>query len=97
MLVRYVRMTFREEHISDFLDIFNASKEQIKAMQGCVYLELMRDLGQTNIFMTHSHWESEEALNIYRQSALFRSVWGKTKVLFAESPMAFSVESVMVV
>ncbi|UTA70408.1 MULTISPECIES: putative quinol monooxygenase [Emticicia] len=97
MLVRYVRMTFQEEKVPEFLHIFNGSKEQIRAMPGCSYLELMQDLNQPNIFMTHSHWECEEALNNYRQTALFKTVWAHTKALFADSPLAFSVESVMVV
>jgi len=97
MLIRYVRMTFHEENVSEFIDIFNESKEQIRAMQGCSYLELLRDLNQPGVFMTHSHWASEDDLNNYRRSELFRSVWAKTKVLFADIPAAFSVESIMVV
>lgn len=90
-------MTFREENVSDFLQIFNESKEYIRTMQGCSYLELMKDLNQPCVFMTHSHWESEEDLNNYRRSDLFKKVWAKTKALFADAPVAFSVESIMVV
>ena len=42
--------------------------------------------------MTYSHWESEEALNKYRDSELFKSVWSFTKALFAEKPQAFSTK-----
>ena len=97
MLIRYVRMTFQEDKVADFLKIFDESKEKIRAMRGCEYLELMRDINQPAVFMTHSHWISEDDLNNYRDSELFKSTWAKTKVLFAEKPMAFSVESVVVV
>lgn len=97
MLIRYVKMTFQAEKISDFLEIFETSKEQIKAMEGCQYLELMRDINKPEVFMTHSHWLSENDLNNYRESELFKNTWSKTKVLFADKPMAFSVESVLVV
>lgn len=97
MLIRYVRMTFREDATDEFKEIFNASKDKIKAMSGCRYLELMRDMNQPTVFMTHSHWDSEEDLNNYRDSELFRSTWAKTKALFADKPMAFSVESLIVV
>ena len=96
MLIRYVRMTFREESTDEFQAIFEASKDKIRAMAGCQYLELLRDINNPNIFMTHSHWDSEIDLNNYRNSELFRTTWAKTKILFAEKPLAFSVESITV-
>jgi len=97
MLIRYVRMTFQEEKVEEFLKIFDESKEKIRKMEGCQHLELMRDINYPNIFMTHSHWNSEEDLNKYRDSDVFKEVWAQTKVLFADRPMAFSVESVLMV
>lgn len=97
MLIRYVRMTFQEEKVADFLKIFDESKEKIRAMKGCEYLELMRDINHPTVFMTHSHWLSEDDLNNYRDSELFKGVWSETKTLFAAPPMAFSVESLVVV
>jgi heme-degrading monooxygenase HmoA len=94
MLIRYVRMTFQEDKTDEFQEIFNTSKDKIKAMEGCKYLELLRDINQPNTFMTHSHWESETDLNNYRDSEFFKTTWAKTKALFAEKPLAFSVESV---
>ena len=41
-----------------------------------------------------SFLENEEALNAYRHSELFRSTWAKTKVLFAEKPIAFSTNAI---
>ncbi len=96
MLIRYVRMTFREESTDEFQAIFEASKDKIRAMAGCQYLELLRDINDPKTFMTHSHWNSEIDLNNYRDSELFRTTWAKTKALFAEKPLAFSVESITV-
>ncbi len=87
-------MTFQEDKVSDFLQIFEESKEKIRAMSGCFHLELQQDIHHTNILMTKSHWESENALNAYRDSELFRLTWAKTKALFAEKPMAFSMQVV---
>jgi heme-degrading monooxygenase HmoA len=89
-------MTFLEQKTDEFQEIFNASKDKIRAMKGCQYLELMRDINQPNVFMTHSHWDTETDLNNYRDSELFKTTWAKTKVLFAEKPLAFSVESLTV-
>jgi quinol monooxygenase YgiN len=97
MLVRYVRMTFQEDKTEEFQKVFNESKDKIRAMTGCQHLELMRDINQPNIFMTHSHWTSEIDLNNYRDSELFKTTWAKTKALFADKPLAFSVESLIIV
>ncbi len=91
MLIRIVRMTFQPERVEEFKNIFEESKAQIRAREGCLHLELWRDLHQTNVFVTHSHWESEEDLNAYRASELFRTTWQKTKALFVDKALAFSV------
>ncbi len=93
-MVRVVRMTFQENKVNAFLENFEANKEKIRHFPGCHYLELWRDKKFKNIFMTYSHWDSEEALNQYRDSELFKSVWSFTKTLFSDKPKAFSVEKI---
>lgn len=83
-------MTFKPEAVGDFLENFHANKESIRDSHGCHHLELWQDENHKNIFLTHSHWESEEKLNQYRDSELFKTVWAFTKVLFSEKPVAFS-------
>ena len=90
MLNRIVRMTFKPEAVAAFLENFNANKKSIRNSPGCHHLELWQDENDKNIFLTHSHWESEEKLNQYRDSELFKSVWTFTKALFSEKPQAFS-------
>lgn len=94
MLIRIVRMTFRPEAVEDFEAIFDASKALIRAFPGCHRLELLRDLDRPHVFCTYSHWDGPEALETYRQSELFKTTWAKTRVLFAEKAVAFSVERV---
>ncbi len=91
MLIRIVRMTFDPDKVDEFREIFEESKEKIRARPGCQHLELWRDLHQANVFVTHSHWDSEDALNAYRESELFRATWKKTKALFSDRALAFSV------
>jgi heme-degrading monooxygenase HmoA len=97
MLVRIVRMTFREDSLSDFHAIFDRSKHQIRSFPGNHHLELLRDPDHPNVRMTYSLWESADALEAYRQSELFRTTWAATKVLFAEKAVAFSGEKLEVV
>jgi heme-degrading monooxygenase HmoA len=93
-LIRVVRMTFRSEEIPTFLENFEANKVLIRNFPGCSHLELWQDENQKNIFITYSHWESETALNQYRDSQLFKSVWGFTKTLFSEKPQAWSTKKI---
>lgn len=97
MLIRIVRMTFQKDKIEDFLGIFNRSKHLIRGFDGCQHLELLRDKNAQNIMLTYSYWLSEEHLNTYRDSELFKTTWAATKILFSDKPMAFSSERLQVV
>jgi len=90
MLIRIVRMTFRPSEVDNFLTLFEHSKNRIRNFAGCTHLELFKDYNQANIFSTYSIWESEAALNSYRDSALFAQVWRETKAKFEAKPIAFS-------
>ena len=92
MLVRIVRMTFQEDKLPEFHAIFDTSKHQIRAFPGNTHLELLSDPNHPTVRMTYSLWESTQALEAYRQSALFRTTWAATKALFAERAIAFSGE-----
>lgn len=91
MLIRIVRMTFVPERVPEFLQLFQASEDLIRQMPGCRFLELWQDADLPHVYCTHSHWDSADALNAYRRSALFGQVWPATKALFAAPPLAFSV------
>lgn len=92
MIVRIVKMTFLSDKTQDFLTLFHASKEYIRAMPGCTHLELLNDIHSPDIFFTYSYWQSEEDLNNYRDSELFKKVWGATKLLHAKKAEAWSLK-----
>ena len=92
MLIRIVKMTFEPSKVDVFLAVFEKSKEKIRTMKGCSHLELLQDYNLPNSFSTYSYWENEEALNSYRNSDLFKEVWARTKILFSEKPIAFSLK-----
>lgn len=94
MIKRIVKLTFQEELVPDFMAIFEESKAKIRAFDGNLHLELLRDIAQPNVLFTFSFWENEAALERYRQSELFKATWAKTKALFADKPAAWSVEVV---
>jgi quinol monooxygenase YgiN len=92
MITRIVKMTFQKEKTEEFLRIFAQSKEQIRQFPGCHQLELHQERSEGVIFFTYSYWESEESLNRYRESALFRQTWSQTKKLFSQKPQAWSLQ-----
>lgn len=97
MIQRIVRLEFRPEYITEFSQLFSESKELIRAMPGCLYLELLEDLDNKSVRYTISHWESPEHLENYRNSELFKNIWTKTKTLFAAKPIVYSLVSEMVI
>ena len=94
MLIRIVKLNFNQEDVDVFLDIFNNTKNEIRNFEGCRLLELYRDRENKNTFFSYSFWESEAALNRYRNSEFFKQVWEKTKLLFNEKPVAWSVDKI---
>lgn len=92
MITRIVKMTFKPEKVDDFMNVFNESAEHIRTYPGCIQMQLLNDIHQPNVYFTYSHWESEEHLNHYRNSTLFREIWSKTKVNFAEKAEATSLK-----
>lgn len=94
MFVRIVKMSFHPEHIDTFLSNFDKKKEFIRNSPGCRLLELYRGKQDPNIFFTYSYWESEQDLENYRNSNLFKEVWAETKILFNNKPEAWSVDKV---
>lgn len=93
MITRIVKLTIRQEKAAEFIALFNDSKTLIKNSPGCHHIELFSDIHQPNVFFTHSRWDSEEQLNQYRNSELFKNIWPRTKNLFAAKAEAWSLQA----
>ena len=91
MIVRIVKMEFEQAKVNAFLDLFNSTRDKIAGFEGCKGLELLTGVGAANLFFTYSTWNSEQDLENYRNSELFKQTWGKTKVLFSNKPEAWSL------
>ncbi|MFN4081728.1 MAG: putative quinol monooxygenase [Saprospiraceae bacterium] len=93
MIKRVVKMTFRPESVAEFKEeVFEKSKAAIRAFPGCRYMELLCDTEHPDVLFTLSVWENAEALQSYRDSALFKKTWAATKALFAGRAEAWSLE-----
>jgi len=96
MLVRIVKMTFQPSKTGEFLSNFERHKLKIRSFSGCQRLELYREHKQGNVLFTYSYWQSDNDLQNYRNSDLFKTVWKETKALFADKPEAWSVDKLVV-
>lgn len=92
MIVRIVRMTFKEENVTDFLRLFDNEGFKIRKMEGCHHLELLKDTKESNVFVTYSLWDDDDLLDKYRNSEVFRSIWQECKKYFSDKPVAFSMK-----
>ncbi|MEM5564985.1 antibiotic biosynthesis monooxygenase family protein [Psychroserpens sp. AS72] len=92
MLIRIVKLSLEPSRIKEFLSNFESQKKNIRAFEGCEFLELYRDKHNTDIFFTYSYWQSEADLENYRHSNLFKGIWAKTKPMFNDKPEAWSVD-----
>lgn len=92
MITRIVKLHFKQENISSFERLFDRTKKDIRNFPGCGYLQLYRDREDPCVYFTYSRWESEAALQEYRESDFFRNVWGETRQLFDKRPEAWSVD-----
>lgn len=91
MLIRIVKLTFKEDKVPVFLNHFEQVKERIRNFPGCQFLELYQDKEQAQVFFTYSYWNAEEDLENYKNSETFGEIWPFVKTLFEERPLAWSV------
>lgn len=92
MIIRIVKLHFDEKYIGDFLTHFETVKFDVANFKGCYGMKLLRDVNDSNLVMTYSHWESEKDLDNYRNSELFGEIWPTIKKWFDQKPEAWSVE-----
>lgn len=91
MINRLVKMTFRPDAVDHFLEVFSQHNSSIRQVEGCHHLELWQDENDPNTFFTFSRWGTTADLENYRQSDLFRAIWGTVKPGFAAKPEAWTV------
>lgn len=95
MFTRIVKMEFKKENISVFLENFGLVNQKIRNFPGCTFLELYQDKSDKAIFFTYSRWKDESDLENYRNSELFKGVWSQTKPLFRGKAAAWSVDTLV--
>ena len=93
MITRIVKLEFEQDKIDNFLQFFDTIKHQVNTFPGCYGMKLYQDIDRPTIVMTYSHWENQKALDAYRKSETFGTIWPKIKPWFADKPQAWSVNA----
>lgn len=91
MIVRVVKMRFRQEETEAFQQFFMTARQKIRGFDGCLHLELWQDTHDAQAFFTYSHWRDEAALEAYRQSDTFLQFWKTAKSKFSDKAEAWSL------
>lgn len=91
MVVRIVKMEFQEAKVSDFINLFNSVQQKITGFDGCEKVELLKSVDSPSTFFTYSTWKSEQHLENYRNSELFKQTWTETKKMFSNKAEAWSL------
>lgn len=92
MIIRIVKMTFKDEYIEEFHIFSRSIYSTIRNWQGCSHLDVLQDVENSQIFFTYSIWESQKDLQSYRHSEFFNKTWSKTKQWFAAKPEAWTLK-----
>ena len=90
---RIVKLTIRPDAVAEFEALFKEIVRTIMRQPGCEHVELLRNLDadHAHVFFTHSYWTSEDALEDYRHSEVFGTIWPRTKLLFAAPAEAWTM------
>lgn len=85
-------MHFQAEKVEVFMHILKKVKLVLETFPGCMYLEILQDATDPNIYYTYSHWANETALENHRDSTFIQETWAHTKVLFTSKAQVFSLK-----
>jgi quinol monooxygenase YgiN len=94
MIHRVVKLSFDPQKVEAFLQLFDQTKSAIGGFEGCKGVKLLQDKNAPHVYFTYSLWESETALEQYRQSELFQRTWTQTKQWFSAKPEAWSLDEI---
>lgn len=93
MITRIVMLNFQPNKVAEFLEIFTQNKQLLAKSNGCIRLEIFESTSDNDTYFTISNWQSEEHLERYRQSDIFKEIWSKVKPLFNNKAQAWTLKT----
>ena len=95
MITRLVKLSLQIEKAAEFETLFYQSQEQIENFNGCQKTNLFRSAGSQGQYFTISYWDTEQDLENYRATPLFKDVWSRVKPLFSAKAEAWTLNGVI--
>lgn len=90
MITRIVKLQIQKEFIAEFQKTFSENHKNISSFPGCKEVKLVCDMNSPSTHFTISTWDSEQAIENYRNSELFKKIWSTVKPWFLEKAEAWS-------
>jgi hypothetical protein len=85
-------MQIKDTEIENFVSLVKTIRNKILSSEGCTQVNILEDKQNPSTFFSYSLWNSEQDLENYRNSELFKGVWSEAKALFSEPAQAWSVQ-----
>jgi len=92
MITRLVKLSLKADKASEFEKLFYQTQALIEGFEGCHTTNLFKISGSASQYFTISYWNTEQDLENYRMSNLFKNVWSQVKPLFAENAEAWTLQ-----
>lgn len=90
MIIRIVELQFESDSASRAVKLVKDIAPKVRQSSGCLHLEILVDVRKGGHISTYSKWESEDHLNAYRDSQLFKNFWASVKPHFKVPARAWS-------
>ncbi len=83
MILRLVKLNIAQERREDFLSAVTEVFETVASSAGCLGIEILSSAEKPDTFLSLSRWESEAALEAYRNDTVFGTLWSTIKPWFS--------------
>ncbi len=89
MITRIVKLSFQNQYCPHFESMFPKIQQIVFSSKGCKEVKLLKSM-EKGLYFTYSHWDTEQSLEDYRQSDVFKKIWSDFKTNFKDAPQAWS-------
>ncbi|MFT6716348.1 MAG: heme-degrading monooxygenase HmoA [Saprospiraceae bacterium] len=93
MITRIVKLSFEDSYCVEFEANFFETKKIVLSNKGCYSVELLKSY-EPGLYFTYSVWDNEDSLNHYRNSPVFKKIWGSFKPNFKTKAQAWTTKNI---
>lgn len=94
MIIRIVLLPLQNQKTVEFEALFSEIKQKILGFEGCLHLDLLKDMKSSGDYFTYSIWRNQSDLEKYIASDLFAEIWPQAKACFRRRAEAWSLQKV---